>query len=123
MSQITYLFLWHLLRHFYAIFIRSLVLFANIYPLITAISLCRVGAELCAGVVLKCLNASRAKTKEKGIETFMLVIEAEKQDIAQVDHYYKMPNSFSFFGGNLRGQSLSRAMSRFTILRPDIART
>ena len=72
--------------HFYAIFIRSLVLFANIYPLITATFLCRVGAELCAGVVLKCLNASRAKTKEKGIETFMLVIEAEKQDIAQVNH-------------------------------------
>lgn len=43
-----------------------------------------MAAELCGGMVLKCLNASRAKTKEKAVEAFMLVIEAEKQDIAQV---------------------------------------
>ena len=32
----------------------------------------------------KCLSASRAKTKEKAVEVFMLVIEAEKQEFAQV---------------------------------------
>ena len=35
------------------------------------------------GVVTKCLNSARAKTKEKGMEVLMLYIEAEKQESVQ----------------------------------------
>ncbi|XP_033117139.1 cytoskeleton-associated protein 5-like isoform X3 [Anneissia japonica] len=38
-------------------------------------------AEVSAGVVTKCLNSSRTKTKEKGIEILMVCIELEKQEI------------------------------------------
>ena len=45
---------------------------------------CRIASDVCSGLVTKCLSASRAKTKEKAVEVFMLVIEAEKQEFAQV---------------------------------------
>ncbi|GFO33537.1 cytoskeleton-associated protein 5 [Plakobranchus ocellatus] len=39
--------------------------------------------DVVTGVITKCLNASKAKTKEKGMEIIMLYIEAEKPDIVQ----------------------------------------
>ena len=44
----------------------------------------RIASDVCGGIITKCLNASRAKTKEKGMEALMLIIEAEKADIVQV---------------------------------------
>lgn len=43
----------------------------------------RVATDVCNGVVTKCLNSPRAKTKEKGQEILMLYIEAEKQEHVQ----------------------------------------
>ncbi|XP_005107466.1 cytoskeleton-associated protein 5 [Aplysia californica] len=39
--------------------------------------------DVVSGVVTKCLNASKQKTKEKGMEIIMLYVEAEKPDIVQ----------------------------------------
>lgn len=36
---------------------------------------------MCAGIVSKCMNASRPKTKEKGIEILLYYIELEKTDV------------------------------------------
>lgn len=44
----------------------------------------RTTSEACSGVITKCLNSSRSKTKEKGIEILMMYIEIEKQEIVQV---------------------------------------
>ncbi|XP_071956177.1 cytoskeleton-associated protein 5-A-like isoform X2 [Antedon mediterranea] len=41
----------------------------------------KTSAEVSSGVVLKCLNSSRTKTKEKGIEILMVCIELEKQEV------------------------------------------
>ncbi|BFZ04985.1 hypothetical protein BsWGS_08024 [Bradybaena similaris] len=47
-------------------------------------SICgRVCSDVVNGIVAKCLNASKQKTKEKGIEIIMLFIEAEKPDVVQ----------------------------------------
>lgn len=40
----------------------------------------RTVGEVTAGVVTKCLNSSRTKTREKGMEILMLYIELEKQE-------------------------------------------
>ncbi len=37
--------------------------------------------DICAGVVNKCLSASRVKTQKKGMEILLLFIELEKTDI------------------------------------------
>ena len=47
-------------------------------------SLFRIASDVCSGLVVKCLSASRTKTKEKALEIFMLIIEAEKQEFVQV---------------------------------------
>ncbi|KAH9494766.1 Cytoskeleton associated protein 5 [Bulinus truncatus] len=39
--------------------------------------------EVVTGIVTKCMNASKQKTKDNGIEIIMLYIEAEKPDIVQ----------------------------------------
>nr|VZI25513.1 unnamed protein product [Spirometra erinaceieuropaei] len=39
-----------------------------------------VASDVCSGIVNKCLNSTRAKTKEKGIEILLLYIELEKGD-------------------------------------------
>lgn len=63
------------------------VLFTNSF---TVLSFCdnnflrRVCSDVVNGIVAKCLNASKQKTKEKGIEIIMLFIEAEKPDVVQV---------------------------------------
>ncbi len=44
----------------------------------------RTAGEVCGGVVTKCLNSNRARTKEKGMEILMLYIEIERQDVVQV---------------------------------------
>jgi hypothetical protein len=44
----------------------------------------RVCQDVVQGVITKCFNASKQKTKEKGMEIMMLYIEIEKQDIVQV---------------------------------------
>ncbi|VDN99387.1 unnamed protein product [Rodentolepis nana] len=41
----------------------------------------RAAADVCEGILLKCLNAARAKTKEKGIEILLFYIELERTDI------------------------------------------
>ena len=46
--------------------------------------ICRTAGEVCSGVITKCLNASRAKTKEKGLEILLMFIEIEKTDIVVV---------------------------------------
>jgi len=46
----------------------------------------RTAGEVCSGVVTKCLNSSRTRTKEKGMEILMLYIEIEKQETVQVSH-------------------------------------
>lgn len=43
----------------------------------------RVCQDVLQGVITKCFNSSKQKTKEKAMEVFMLYIEAEKQDIVQ----------------------------------------
>lgn len=43
----------------------------------------KTSGEVCSGVVAKCLNASRAKTKERGMEILMMFIEIEKQEVVQ----------------------------------------
>ncbi|KAK3102168.1 hypothetical protein FSP39_009299 [Pinctada imbricata] len=43
----------------------------------------RVCQDVVNGVITKCLNASKQKTKDKGIEIVMVYIEIEKQDIVQ----------------------------------------
>ncbi|XP_062581374.1 cytoskeleton-associated protein 5-A-like [Saccostrea cucullata] len=43
----------------------------------------RVCQDIIQGVITKCFNASKQRTKEKGIEIVMLYIEMEKQDIVQ----------------------------------------
>ncbi|XP_048241542.1 cytoskeleton-associated protein 5-like isoform X2 [Haliotis rufescens] len=43
----------------------------------------RTTADVVAGVVSKCLNASKTKTKEKGMEIIMMYIEIEKPDVVQ----------------------------------------
>ena len=48
------------------------------------LSLYRTAGEVCSGVVTKCLNASRAKTKERGIEILLMYIEIEKQETVVV---------------------------------------
>ena len=47
----------------------------------------RVCHDVVNGVITKCLNASKQKTKDKGIEIIMIYIEIEKQDIVQVDGF------------------------------------
>ncbi len=37
--------------------------------------------DICAGVVNKCLSASRVKTQKKGMEILLLFIELEKTDV------------------------------------------
>ncbi|CAL1547332.1 unnamed protein product [Lymnaea stagnalis] len=39
--------------------------------------------EVVSGIIAKCFNASRQKTKDKGVEIILLYIEAEKPDIVQ----------------------------------------
>ncbi|KAL5108615.1 Cytoskeleton-associated protein 5 [Taenia crassiceps] len=41
----------------------------------------RAAPDVCAGIVNKCMNASRPKTKEKGIEILLCYIELEKTDV------------------------------------------
>uniref|UniRef100_A0A0X3NYS1 TOG domain-containing protein n=2 Tax=Schistocephalus solidus TaxID=70667 RepID=A0A0X3NYS1_SCHSO len=41
----------------------------------------RVASDVCSGIVNKCLNSTRAKTKETGIEILFLYIEREKGDV------------------------------------------
>ncbi|VDM16133.1 unnamed protein product [Hydatigera taeniaeformis] len=41
----------------------------------------RAASDVCAAVVGKCMNASRPKTKEKGIEILLYYIELEKTDV------------------------------------------
>ncbi|VDK33159.1 unnamed protein product [Taenia asiatica] len=41
----------------------------------------RAASDVCAGIVSKCMNASRPKTKEKGIEILLYYIELEKTDV------------------------------------------
>ena len=48
------------------------------------ICLFRTAGEVCAGIITKCLNSPRTKTKEKAFEILMLYIEAEKHEIVQV---------------------------------------
>ncbi|XP_074659801.1 cytoskeleton-associated protein 5-like [Tubulanus polymorphus] len=43
----------------------------------------KTAGEGCSGIVAKCLNSARAKTKEKALEILMLYVEIEKQDIVQ----------------------------------------
>ncbi|OWF42942.1 cytoskeleton-associated protein 5-like [Mizuhopecten yessoensis] len=43
----------------------------------------KTAGEVVSAVVAKCLNASKQKTREKGIEIIMLYIEIEKQDVVQ----------------------------------------
>ncbi|XP_022338484.2 cytoskeleton-associated protein 5-like [Crassostrea virginica] len=43
----------------------------------------RVCQDVIQGVINKCFNSSKQKTKEKGMEVIMLYIEAEKQDVVQ----------------------------------------
>lgn len=43
----------------------------------------RICAEVISGIVTKCLNASKAKTKELGNEIIMMYIEIDKPDIVQ----------------------------------------
>ncbi|VDN09988.1 unnamed protein product [Dibothriocephalus latus] len=40
-----------------------------------------VVSDVCSGIVNKCLNSTRAKTKEKGIEILLIYIELEKGDV------------------------------------------
>ncbi|XP_064635641.1 cytoskeleton-associated protein 5-like isoform X2 [Lineus longissimus] len=43
----------------------------------------KTACEVCGCVVLKCLSASRAKTKERGLEILLMYIEIEKQEVVQ----------------------------------------
>ncbi|XP_059161081.1 cytoskeleton-associated protein 5-like isoform X1 [Physella acuta] len=43
----------------------------------------RTCSDVVSGIVTKCLNASKQKTKDRGIEIIMLYIEAEKPDVVQ----------------------------------------
>lgn len=45
---------------------------------------CRICSEVISGIVTKCLNASKARTKELGNEIIMMYIEIDKPDIVQV---------------------------------------
>lgn len=44
----------------------------------------RICSEVISGIVTKCLNASKARTKELGNEIIMMYIEIDKPDIVQV---------------------------------------
>lgn len=46
-------------------------------------SYCRSCGEVMTAVVTKCLNASRAKTKEKAMELIMMYIEIDKHEAVQ----------------------------------------
>ncbi|VUZ38989.1 unnamed protein product [Hymenolepis diminuta] len=41
----------------------------------------RAAPDVCEGILTKCLNAARAKTKEKGMEILLYYIELEKVDV------------------------------------------
>ena len=43
----------------------------------------RTAGEGCAGIITKCLNSPRVKTRELGHELLMLYIEAERQETVQ----------------------------------------
>ncbi|XP_033753517.1 cytoskeleton-associated protein 5-like [Pecten maximus] len=43
----------------------------------------KTAGEVVSAVIAKCLNVSRQKTKEKGIEIIMMYIEVEKADVVQ----------------------------------------
>ena len=44
----------------------------------------RAVGEVCSGILAKCLNSARTKTKEKGIEILLMYIEIEKQEVVVV---------------------------------------
>ena len=44
---------------------------------------CRSCGEVMSAIVTKCLNASRAKTKEKAMEIIMMYIEIDKHEVVQ----------------------------------------
>ena len=50
------------------------------------ITFSRTSGEVVAGVVAKCLNSSRTKTKQKGIDILMIYIELEKQESVMVSY-------------------------------------
>ena len=65
--------------------------------------ICRTAGEVCSGVVTKCLNASRAKTKEKGLEILLMYIEIEKTDIVLVRYSFHIQSDIcaSFYFSNV----------------------
>lgn len=80
---------------------------------------------MCAALVAKGLSATRQKTKEKVMETLLMYVEIEKQDVVQVRSVCgeerspclidKVSSSFFASGGTSQGHASETAQGRHRI--------